>query len=126
LTGVWGPATENLPAGTSFYPISFPIRLASEPTPVVVKAGQNKSGEGCSGSITSGGDLTGGIPVAASGKLCIYLNVSSIPSLALTVTVLNASKSTSESGKADTSGALIKVVNASEQPVHGMWAVTGN
>jgi hypothetical protein len=43
---------------TRFVPISFGIRLANPPTPVVVKPGEDKSPEGCSSTYT-GGSLQG-------------------------------------------------------------------
>ncbi len=124
LTGVWGVAA---PEATSYQPISLPIKLASPPTPVVVKAGEDKSGAGCSGSVSIAGTLSGGVPLAASGKLCIYLTVSELLAPLVTITARKASEEGLAAGT-NSSGTLLKIENPlipAEFPVQGMWAVTG-
>jgi Collagen triple helix repeat (20 copies) len=119
LTGSWG----GVPAeSTVQVAVSFPIPLASAPTPVVVKSEENKSAEGCSGTVESG-NLTG-TPVASSGKLCIYLTAIELLNPLVTITVGKPNEAFPGPG-ANTAGALLTVENTSPFEVHGMWAVTG-
>jgi hypothetical protein len=72
-TGVWGTGPLT-PAGPKSFQISFPIPLIQAPAVVIVKANE-ESKTGCPGR--GGGTFTEGYkpttPMAAPGKLCVYI-----------------------------------------------------
>lgn len=127
LTGAWtAPEADEEAELTSFVPISFPIRLSSPPTAVVVKSEEDKSGEGCAGDIDALGDLEGGVPVADAGVLCIYLSAPSFFKSFFTVTVLKPSDGDLIAGT-DSSGVVLKIESPEiPTPTHGTWAVGGD
>jgi hypothetical protein len=120
--------------GSVYVPISFPIRLATAPTFVSVKEAEDKTAEGCPGKVLSSGSLEGGIPLAGSGKLCVYLTAQNIASQGAGVTL--GARDPTKGGLivptgTSTSGILLKVTCAPPEGqtsctvVKGVWAVTG-
>jgi hypothetical protein len=142
-TGVWASPETTVLASTLSYPsvpkestlmipISFPIPLASPPTFVAVKAGEDKSAQGCSGTVSAGGNLEGGVPTAAPGTVCVYLTTSEFASPPITLSALkpNEGSPAAPSAGTSTAGILLKVECTSTEAgcvgVRGMWAVTGS
>jgi hypothetical protein len=148
-TGVWAsPNIASLGPGTAWpsvaeeaavvIPISFSIPLSSPPTFVAVKAGEDKSAQGCSGTINADtGNLEGGMPVAAPGTVCVYLT-SVLESFGQGAFMTLSAHVPSNAGifppaGTSTSGILLKV-SCGDLPegvtecvsVRGMWAVTGS
>ncbi len=78
-TGTWGTGSSSETSGFKFYPISFPIPLATTPAVVVVPS-DKESEPGCPGRgggvfpTTEGETYLPTIPEADPGKLCIYID----------------------------------------------------
>jgi hypothetical protein len=131
-TGSWsvpsdvGVGNPSMPEGNAYIPISFPIPLTTAPTFVAVKSLEDKSAEGCAAKVENTGALEGGVPLAGSNKLCVYLATADSFDNSTTISVLNPTlggtgASTSKSG-------IILKVNCGAAAclnVKGTWAVTG-
>jgi hypothetical protein len=130
-TGVWTAPKSNsaVPKGASANTsISFPIPLISPPTFVAVKPKEDKSAQGCSGTVNEEGDLEGG-DVAASGTLCVYLTSPSFNTITLSSNDPTDGEPFSAEG-VSTSGIVLNAecvesFFAECIQVKGVWAVTG-
>jgi hypothetical protein len=133
-TGTWvvptdiGAGFPTMPEGNAFVPISFPIPLTSAPAFVAVESGEDKSAEGCSGTVNGEGTLSGGEPVAASGKLCVYLSAGSTFAASITLGTISPIDGNLPAAGTSTSGTILKVSCANPAgcvSTKGTWAVTG-
>lgn len=127
LTAPAGGSAVEVGTSTAI-PVSFSIPLEAAPTFVPVKAEEDKSGEGCSGTLDSEGNLEGGVPTAAPGTLCVYLTTPGPPIYTVDITSYDPTQGfavgTSSSG-AVLSVECVSVLFGSGCPVKGVWAVTG-
>lgn len=131
-TGTWGTGSST-PAGNKTFPISFSLPLSAEPQAILVKANE-QSKPGCPGR--GGGEFGPSkpgnvptIPMAAPGKLCVYVMASE----GATMTANPFKKFEYEPGFAEwelvngssRTGTLLEANCGTTCFVGGTWAVTG-
>jgi hypothetical protein len=122
LTGVWGDPVGG-PTGQHNYSISFPIRLADVPEPVLVKRNQEEVANKCPGRGPEGNE-----PLAEPGFLCVYAmaeeNVSNAPAPSFYgLFELFAGEWYVEPG-ASTVGTTLHILCSATCQFAGNWAVT--
>jgi len=123
LRGNYAVRLDGATTGSGWVPISFNLRLPSDPAVDVVPAGGPKP-SGCQGTIY--------MPEAAPGHLCIYrqfetgLGAPAVYEMAGSSAPDSSSANTSGSGQAGRTGAYMDfaLVGTTAHLARGAWAVT--
>jgi hypothetical protein len=133
-TGIWGAGNSdlsNIQGQRLYFPISFPIPLASAPEPVLVEP-EEEEAPGCpgrgGGEFPASGEFKPTIPMADPGKLCIYLGPVSEATISAPFSFRNPVYEGggwfAEVGVSQTGTILMANCTGSACAAMGTWAVT--
>jgi hypothetical protein len=116
-TGTWGGNSTSETLSSPVIPISFTLPVEPAPTLVFVKAGEDKSADGCPG-------VVGGLPQADPGKLCAYQAMNVGVDVAFSLSLRSTADGSGIEPGVGPSGTALIFECPERCSVFGTWAVT--